>query len=192
MYRTAPWFVFIEKHASPLIYWCMGLCDEYSRARCTATRPSNRLLMTSAQHKSQVFRSCCPERTLEACKWDVISTLVALLLYLCQLKNSPSRHPSNLGPLLATPARVPPLLFRLYICSLVLGLEQRAIWALLPASLGGPLHRKAASLQHLSGKIKDISVYPLNFSSRFPSLGLSFLPFLPLFLSFLPQNPPIR
>lgn len=54
----------------------------------------------------------------------------------------PIMPPSNLSPLLFAPARVPPLLFRLSICSLVLGLEQRAIWKWLPASSGGPLHKK--------------------------------------------------
>ncbi len=54
----------------------------------------------------------------------------------------PIMPPPNLLPLLVAPARVPPLLFRLSICSLVLGLEQRAIWVRLPASSGGPLHRK--------------------------------------------------
>lgn len=54
----------------------------------------------------------------------------------------PIMPPPNFAPLLIAPARVPPFLSHLSICSLVVGLEQRAIWARLPASSGGPLHRK--------------------------------------------------
>lgn len=40
------------------------------------------------------------------------------------------------------PCQSPSPSFAVSICSLALGLEQRAIWARIPASSGGPLHRK--------------------------------------------------
>lgn len=55
-----------------------------------------------------------------------------------------------------------PSLLRMYVCSLVLNSEQRAIWASLPFTAGGPRHAQtAASNQHLSSAINELTVVPL-------------------------------
>lgn len=71
-------------------------------------------------------------------------------------------------------ARVPPLHYSCVSdCSLVAGSEQRAIWASLPASSGGPRHAQtAASIQHLSAAIKEPTVEPSLAASTTTSLPL--------------------
>lgn len=71
-------------------------------------------------------------------------------------------------------ARVPPLHYSCVSdCSLVAGSEQRAIWASLHASSGGPRHAQtAASIQHLSAAIKEPTVEPSLAASTTTSLPL--------------------
>jgi len=88
--------------------------------------------------------------------WRVSSARA--LLYLSPLSNA---TPKNLSPPPPRPTQMPHPSFSPchYLLISALGLEQRDIWKWLPASSGGPLRKKKV-LQHLSTRIKDISVYP--------------------------------
>lgn len=48
MLRTPQWFVCIWKHIFPLIYRCMGLCNEYSALQHAPPHPNSWLWMRSS------------------------------------------------------------------------------------------------------------------------------------------------
>lgn len=51
MLRTPRWFVCIWKHTFPLIYRCMGLCNEYSALQHAPPHPNSWLLRSSPSHR---------------------------------------------------------------------------------------------------------------------------------------------
>lgn len=131
----APVLCMQMQHAFPLIYWCVGLCHEYAKLQRCCT-------IDEIIPNSQVFSSCCPVRTPRGSVMGVffrwhrhrgVSTDVLITSHHATPKCFAPPH---------WPCQSPSPSFAVSICSLALGLEQRAIWARIPASSGGPLHRK--------------------------------------------------
>lgn len=135
MFRTPLWFVCIWKRALPLIYWCMGLCNEYAKLWHTLRVIGywwHHLQVAGVQFllSSQDTRGLARRG---AFSWHRYRSVSTDLLITCHHATPKLFCPSSLSL---------PFLFCLSIISLVLGFEQRAIWARLPASSGGPLHKK--------------------------------------------------
>lgn len=172
------------RRARPLIYRCVGLCHEYAKRqrRCT---------IDEIIPDSQVFRSCCPvgiprgehdggvfqlaQLTLLCVRTDVLIT---------SHRATPPPPPKFLAPP-HCPCQSPAPSCSVSVCSLALGLEQRAIWARLPASSGGPLHRKDS--------FSSTSVWQHQTPSSTTPPPVSFSPLLLLHLSlsyFCHQNFP--
>lgn len=113
-----------------------------------------------------------------------MSTSVLTYLYLCQPKNTSSCYPQISRPSsLPLPESLPPFYVSLSAHQCWVWNKEPSGHGYLPAQVG-LYTEKTASLQHLSARIKDISVYPLNSPSHF----LSFPPSLPLTLLFLPPK----
>lgn len=149
---TPLWFLYANEASAPIDLSMHGIvswiCETAPRC-CT----SGRLAINEIIAESQALTSCWPLRTAghdgvffgffsagtdagNVSDDDVLIT---------SHHTSPSTHTQKKKSLAPPhcPCQSPsPSFSCLSICSLVPGLEQRAIWARLPASSGGPLHRK--------------------------------------------------
>lgn len=133
---------------------------------------------------SQMFDSWYPNRTQEACKWNVISASLQHSCVRANWKTPNHAGPQSLTPLLAAPCQSPfPPFSSLSFSSLVFAFQQRAIWVRLPGSSGGPLHRKRLLLLNICLPRSKMFLFTLfNSSSFFPPLPV-FFPSIPSCLS---------
>lgn len=108
MLRTPRWFVCIWKHTFPLIYRCMGLCNEYSTLQYVPPHPNDWLSMrSSASHRSSPPSGCssCPWSNLAGAFFTWHSSRSVSSMYLLQLLTLSS----NSSPLLFVSDKDPPL-----------------------------------------------------------------------------------
>lgn len=177
MLRTPRWFVCIWKHTFPLIYRCLGLCNEYSTLQFVPPHPNDWLSMrSSASHRSSPpsGRSSRPWSNLAGAFFTWHSSRSVSSMYLLQLLTlSP-----NSSPLLFVPDKDPPLDSLPLDLLISAGFGTKSHLGDVPASSGGFSPQKRPLLLNicLLGS-KKFLLSPLNLLSlflvAFPSLFFS-------------------
>lgn len=140
------------RQARPLIYRCMGLCHEYAKPRHAAADLGDWLSMRSSPSRRRSLpagqsgllgRFCfCFVFLFQLAQTQEMLAMMMYSLHLIIPPPPPTPQKKSLAPPHCPCQSPSPSFSCLSICSLVPGLEQRAIWARLPASSGRPLHRK--------------------------------------------------